>query len=86
MQALARRIIKTNEEVIITGHTDYVGTVKDNHQLGLAHANTVAQKLEKYCVPSEMITVESAGENQPVASNTTEEGRRLNRRVEIRLR
>lgn len=86
MQVLARRILKTNEEVIITGHTDYVGTVKDNHQLGLALANSVAHKMEEYGVATDRITVESAGENQPVASNTTEEGRRRNRRVEIRLR
>ena len=73
----------------IEGHTDNIpiksGTqFASNQELSLARAKTVFQYFSKTGgIPVERIKVEGYGDTKPVASNATEEGRALNRRVEI---
>lgn len=69
----------------IVGNTDSVGTDDYNLELGGSRAHEVAQYLEKNGLPYGSVRVISLGEKDPIALNTTAEGRALNRRVDITL-
>ena len=74
---------KTVNNIQLEGHTDNVGSGTSNQALSEARARTVRDALVKLSVvPARLSTVGYAF-NRPVASNSTEEGRKLNRRVEI---
>jgi len=93
-------IIKVSEklkdiphQVIVAGFTDNIpirGSLTKifptNWELAGARAASVVRLLEKQGVKSEKLTAVSYGENEPVASNDSAEGRSQNRRIEIRLR
>ena len=69
----------------LEGHADWVGTQAYNDRLGLARAQTVKRYLtEHFGVPAEGISVVSYGERDPIAPNTTRDGRARNRRVVIK--
>ncbi|MBK7474712.1 MAG: OmpA family protein [Haliscomenobacter sp.] len=82
---LAKRVNQTEELVKLTGHTDNVGDDAANLSFGDKRAQQIKQILVRSGVKASLITTESKGESQPVASNATEEGRHDNRRVEVRL-
>ncbi len=70
----------------IYGHTDWVGSVSYNDRLGTRRIQAVMDTLKTYGIPESRIATfmkRSFGECQPIASNRTNEGRALNRRVEI---
>ena len=68
----------------IIGHTDNVGNEKHNELLSLKRAETIAKIIvENGFCSKEKIIISGKGAQQPVADNTTEEGRQINRRVEI---
>jgi len=67
------------------GHTDSTGRAEYNQQLSVARASSVARYLESQKVVPQRINTQGMGQNAPIASNDTAEGRALNRRVEIRL-
>jgi outer membrane protein OmpA-like peptidoglycan-associated protein len=70
----------------IEGYTDNVGSKVVNEKIGLRRADAVRQYIaEKYEVPMECITVTSYGLENPIADNSTEEGRAQNRRVVIKV-
>lgn len=69
----------------ITGFTDNTGTSKQNLKMGLARANAIKTYLVKKGIASERIRVFSKGEAEPIARNTTAEGRQKNRRTEIEI-
>ncbi len=72
--------------VLITGHTDNVGTEGDNQILSLARAEVVrAYLIQNFGLPSEKLTAKGAGQTVPIADNATEDGRFLNRRVEFTI-
>ncbi len=66
----------------INAYTDSLGTESYNQKLSLKRADSVKSALVKYGVDANRITTIGHGENNPVASNDTEEGRLENRRVE----
>jgi outer membrane protein OmpA-like peptidoglycan-associated protein len=69
----------------LAGHADWIGSEAYNDRLGLARAETVKRYLtEQLGFPVERISVTSYGEREPVAPNTTREGRAQNRRVVIK--
>jgi outer membrane protein OmpA-like peptidoglycan-associated protein len=69
----------------IAGHTDSTGTDEYNQQLSQRRASAVATYLgTRSVLPDRIITVGS-GEARPVATNDTDAGRQLNRRVELTL-
>ncbi|WP_045492464.1 OmpA family protein [Vibrio hyugaensis] len=70
-------------QVTITGYTDSRGAMVYNQDLSERRANTVAEYLFANGVTSERLIVLGLGENQPVASNETRNGRAKNRRVEV---
>ena len=68
--------------VSVTGYTDSSGSPAVNLPLSKNRAKTVANALKKQ-MPSLQVTQAGKGEADPVASNSTSEGRQANRRVEI---
>ena len=74
---------KTYVDVI--GHTDSTGRAEYNQGLSERRASSVAAYLRSREVIPARIVVTGMGQNAPVASNDTPEGRALNRRVEIVL-
>ena len=79
--------IEVNDyDVTIIGHTDSKGTNEYNMKLGMRRAESVKAKMIEFGVPaSRIVGVESRGEEEPVATNDTAEGRALNRRIEFKL-
>ena len=70
----------------VTGHTDSVGSDAYNQTLSERRAHSVTDYLVESGVPrSSFVSVRGAGESQPVADNKTDDGRSMNRRVEIRI-
>ena len=72
-----------NSTVQVIGHTDNTGEAYYNQDLSERRANSVADVLMSGGVAFRRIDTYGRGENQPVASNLTEQGRAQNRRVEI---
>ncbi|MDX1345142.1 MAG: OmpA family protein [Sedimenticolaceae bacterium] len=72
--------------VTVVGHTDSIGTEEYNQGLSERRADAVADYLSTGAdVPRSVFQTSGMGELQPVATNETEEGRQLNRRVEITI-
>ncbi len=69
--------------VSIHGHTDNVGTEKDNLALSQDRAFTVMKYLQDRGVSEKRLEFKGFGENKPIASNETAEGRAKNRRTEF---
>jgi len=67
----------------ISAHTDNVGSVQSNNELSRARALSVARYILDAGVEKSRFRVKAYGESQPIASNSTEQGRAQNRRVEI---
>ena len=72
-------------QVLIEGHTDSKGSDPYNLRLSRARANSVRSYLITQGVEGSRLTAQGFGETQPVASNTSEEGRAENRRVEFKV-
>lgn len=71
--------------VVISGHTDSSGSTALNQGLSEQRAQTVSNHLSQSGVLNDRLEVIGLGETSPVATNNTEEGKQLNRRVEISL-
>ena len=73
--------------VVIIGHTDSTGNeTRINQPLSQKRAQSVASYLMGQGIPSTRVTSYGVGSSHSIADNKTEEGRALNRRVEIDLR
>lgn len=72
-------------EVRIEGHTDALGADVYNLRLSRARAEAVRTYLMQRGVATKRMRAEGLGESQPVADNGTEEGRAMNRRVELKV-
>ena len=70
----------------ITGHTDSTGDGSYNLSLSQRRANSVGAYLQSRGITSQRILTQGFGENNPVADNSTPQGRRENRRVELVLK
>ena len=67
----------------IGGHTDNIASNAYNQKLSEKRANSVRQYIiDKFGIDGSRLTAKGYGENKPIASNDTEEGRQKNRRVE----
>ena len=80
-------VLKKYDKTIveIAGHTDSVGSTASNQSLSERRANTVGQYLIGKGLNTERTIIIGAGETRPVASNDSETGRAMNRRVELTL-
>lgn len=81
------RALRGNEitEMAVTGHCCDLGTPEYNYELGMRRASTVAEALRARGVDFAGMEIVSMGEDQPRVPNTSEEARRLNRRVEVEV-
>ncbi len=79
--------LKLNREVGIEigGHTDHTGTAATNQLLSENRARTVYEHLLKQGIPPKRMSYRGYGQEQPIADNSTEEGRSLNRRTDFRI-
>jgi len=77
--------LKNNPEttVLIVGHTDATGSDAYNQKLSVRRAAAVRSYAIAQGIASSRLSTEGRGESESISDNTTEEGRALNRRVEI---
>ena len=73
------------KSIVITGHTDSTGSAAANQKLSERRAAAVRDYLISRGVNPALLTAIGAGEDQPIADNSTKEGRAMNRRVEIEI-
>ena len=77
---------QNNYERTIVGHTDSIGSNAYNFKLSRRRAESVKAKLLEFGLTEDRIVgIEAMGEEQPIATNETKEGRAQNRRVEFKL-
>jgi len=80
------KLLKNNPtwKLYVVGHTDNIGTLEYNLDLSRRRAEAVVRELvEKYGISRDKLSPYGVGPLCPVASNSTEEGRSKNRRVEL---
>jgi outer membrane protein OmpA-like peptidoglycan-associated protein len=76
--------------VVVSGHTDSMGTDIYNIKLGYNRAKQVSEYVVKYLKEKKVtlknpMEIRTYGETQPIATNSTDEGRQRNRRVAIAI-
>jgi outer membrane protein OmpA-like peptidoglycan-associated protein len=74
-----------NTDLLIVGHTDAVGTSEYNQSLSQRRSTAAASSLAGQSVDRARLQAVGRGETEPIATNDTEGGRQLNRRVEIAI-
>ena len=87
LQTLPEKLKKCPEVVVhITGYTDNIGTPEYNMQLGHERAASVQTYLMGMGINANRIHIKSKGEKDPMACNSTEEGRMQNRRAVVKFK
>jgi len=87
LNQVAKALLVDKERAIkIEGHTDEIDTKEFNMMLSLKRAAAVKNYLLDKGVDTMQMSMTGFGESRPVADNRDEEGRRLNRRVELIVR
>jgi len=74
-----------NAQVQLVGNTDNTGTRESNQRLSEDRAVAVKAMLVNQGVASDRISTQGVGQDHPVASNDTEDGRARNRRIELNV-
>ena len=72
-------------KMMISGHTDNVGSAELNQSLSEKRAKACYDYLSKHNISSYRLSYAGFGESRPISTNETEKGRSLNRRVEFNL-
>lgn len=86
LQKLAEYLVKNDSlKATIYGHTDNVGDPKENLRLSQRRAESVKRFLSSLGVESSRLDAVGLGDTQPKADNKLDEGRLINRRVEVKL-
>jgi outer membrane protein OmpA-like peptidoglycan-associated protein len=86
LRALAQSLDKyAGSDLLILGHTDSVGTSEYNKDLSVRRADAAARYLISQGVARSRIATGGLGEDEPLTSNATDDGRRRNRRVEVAI-
>ena len=70
---------------VINGHTDSTGSAAYNQKLSEKRAVSVKNEIVKQGISAERLEAKGYGEEKPIASNKTREGRQKNRRVEAEV-
>jgi outer membrane protein OmpA-like peptidoglycan-associated protein len=71
--------------IVVSGHTDSSGSNTFNQKLSERRARSVSTHLNTAGIIKDRIEIIGFGESQPIASNKTDAGKKLNRRVEVTL-
>lgn len=82
---VAAVLAQCNARAEIAGHTDNSGRTRPNQRLSQARADAIRAHLIVRGVPETQISAIGFGEERPIVSNRTPEGRRQNRRIEVRI-
>jgi OOP family OmpA-OmpF porin len=69
----------------VAGHTDSIGTERYNQKLSERRAESVIKYLADRGIARDRFTATGFGETLPVTSNETEDGRKQNRRVQVKI-
>ena len=86
LNRLADFMIKNNEyKVLISGHTDDIGSSSSNMTLSKNRANAVAQYLISKGIEKNRLKIKGFGKTKPLKPNDSEENRQQNRRVEFEI-
>lgn len=86
LREIAQTLRAENQTFVdVLGHTDASGGEAANQALSVSRAQAVATYLKSRGVVAARVAVRGYGETAPIASNDTEEGKALNRRIEIRI-
>lgn len=72
-------------DLLIAGHTDWIGSEAYNQDLSERRARAAANYLVEVGVARSRVATRGLGESEPIASNETEAGRQKNRRVEVAI-
>ncbi len=67
----------------VEGHTDNTGNAASNQKLSEARSQAIVDKLTEMGISADRLTASGKGQNNPIAENSTDEGRAKNRRVEF---
>jgi outer membrane protein OmpA-like peptidoglycan-associated protein len=71
------------KNILVEGHTDSVGSAKDNLELSRKRAESVREYLVSRGIEANKIQAKGIGKDRPIADNGTPDGRANNRRVEL---
>jgi outer membrane protein OmpA-like peptidoglycan-associated protein len=85
LNTLAEWVTENKLSIAVHGHTDHVGDDDANQLLSENRAREVRKYLISRGLSEDQIISEGFGESRPVATNDTDQGRAMNRRVEIRI-
>ena len=85
LMKLVNLINVNNLKVEVSGHTDNIGTPIDNQMLSQKRAQSVCNYLISKGIKKEMLVFKGYGETKPIGNNATEVGRKINRRIEIKI-
>ena len=86
LNTIAGTLREYNQTIVeVSGHTDNIGSDAVNQRISEQRANSVASYLMAQGLQRERFEIIGLGKRFPIADNATEQGRSLNRRVEIRL-
>ena len=77
---------KPGSEIIVEGYTDSFGDYIYNKNLSKSRADVIKEYLVKVGIPATNIKTYGMGPQNPIASNKTREGRKQNRRIEIKIK
>jgi flagellar motor protein MotB len=83
--SLAAKLKASNSPAIITGHTDNKGKFESNMNLSKSRAELVKAILVGYGADALKLSTDGKADKEPIGDNNTDEGRRINRRVEIKI-
>jgi outer membrane protein OmpA-like peptidoglycan-associated protein len=84
-EAVAALKANPSVSVVVEGHTDSTGPDAYNKALSAKRADAVKNYLVSKGISAARLSTVALGESQPVADNKTADGRRLNRRVELKV-
>jgi OOP family OmpA-OmpF porin len=76
----------SSRQIVISGYTDSRGPTAYNQKLAMRRSLAVRDYLAARKIPQTRIQVHAFGEDDPIADNSTDEGRALNRRTTIEIK
>jgi outer membrane protein OmpA-like peptidoglycan-associated protein len=83
LDQIAEALRGKEQPMVVLGYTDNVGTRDNNMDLSMKRASTVRDYLVGRGIPSDLVTAQGKGPDDPVSDNSSVDGRASNRRVEI---
>jgi outer membrane protein OmpA-like peptidoglycan-associated protein len=83
LDQIAEALRGKEQPIVVFGYTDNVGTRENNMDLSMKRASTVRDYLVGRGIPSDLVTAQGKGPDDPVSDNSSVDGRAANRRVEI---